>query len=300
MDKLNSTHKDLYYLSVIKDGDVTLEKYYRQYSYPNYLVNIKSVSKILLALGVGLAIEDKKILDVNEPINKILDCDADMTIADLLEMRGGVRWDESGQEFYDWLHSRKWLESYVQKFNPSLRGEKFFYATPNAYILSVLLAKVSNMKAYDYISQKIFEPLGITKYFVQESPEGYEYGGSEFYIAPRDLVKVTKMLLDKGKYQGNSIVPYEWIKECFSEHVRLSESLVYGYFSFGYRKNNEHIIWVIPGTGGQYLFYYPERKIGVVCASMISDRYSAQDPLQMDIFKRLLKEVIALSHIMKL
>ena len=285
-------HPELYYLAVVKKNEIVFERWYKEYSYSTYMLYVKSVSKILFALAMGIVLNENDFINLETPIREILDCNSKATIRDILEMRAGVQWNESGHELSEWLHSKNWINSYLQKEDEKLLGEKFFYASPNAYIISVIISKLTGKRAYRYIYENIFRPLEIHNFFLQVNPEGYDYGGGDLFIAPSDLVKILLMLLNQGKINCTQIIPSEWIEQCFMEHARISNSLIYGFFAFGIKCNNAQTIWTIPGSGGQYMMYYPDHEIGIIVSSVWNEKYANLDPLKLPVFRWLIRKIL--------
>ena len=71
----------------------------------------------------------------------------------------------------------------------------------------------------DYLYPRLFRPLGIVNVKWQESPEGINCGGWGLYLKTEDLAKMGQLFLQKGKWDGQQVLPEEWIAEASAKQV---------------------------------------------------------------------------------
>jgi CubicO group peptidase (beta-lactamase class C family) len=275
----------LYSISAHKNEKSVCEAYFKKYSYPEYAVNIKSVSKIILATAIGAMLQDGLITGVNQTVAELLPEYAgymsdslreNLRLRHLLTMSSGLRWQENGECFTQWLQSRDWVLHALQLPSDQQPGSVFNYNTANSHLISAIIKRQSGLDAYHFIKKRIFEPLGIFRAMWQKSPEGNDYGGSELYLPPGDIVKIGRLILKDGKWEGKRLLSEGWTQECLKAHISISNNLVYGYFCFGTRykvfsKTNDTYgitAWCVPGGGGQYLYMVPELDSTVVITSL--------------------------------
>ncbi|HEX4925044.1 MAG TPA: serine hydrolase, partial [Bdellovibrionales bacterium] len=64
-----------------------------------------------------------------------------------------------------------------------------------------------------FANETLFGALGITNYRWTADQKGLAHGGGGLWIAPRDLLKVGRMILDGGKFNGQQVLSAKWIEE---------------------------------------------------------------------------------------
>ena len=86
-------------------------------------------------------------------------------------------------------------------------------------------------------------------------------------LRPRDLAKIRQLVLQRGQWGEQQIVPVAWLQEATSPHVQADQFRRYGYLwwlgdaSFG----DAQTPWVAGfGKGGQRLFIVPDLELVVV------------------------------------
>ena len=138
----------LHSLLVSRRGELLLE-YYAKAS-PTRLANIKSASKSIIAMLVGIAIDRKSIKSVDEPIVTYfpeLKKDPEprkqtITIEHLLTMRSGLE-STSGENYGTWVRSRNWVRYALTRPLVSAPGTDMEYSTGTSHLLSAILTKVT-------------------------------------------------------------------------------------------------------------------------------------------------------------
>jgi CubicO group peptidase (beta-lactamase class C family) len=98
-------------------------------------------------------------------------------------------------------------------------GSTFLYNTPATYMQSAIVSKVTGQTVVDYLTPRLFEPLGIEKPKWDTSPQGISIGGYGLYLRTEDIAKFGQLYLQKGKWHGRQLVPSEWIAAATSRQV---------------------------------------------------------------------------------
>ncbi len=115
-------------------------------------------------------------------------------------------------------------------------GKKFDYNSMNTYMLCEVVRAKSGMTVTEYLTPRLFEPLGIEDFFWEKSPTGLEKGGWGLYIKPEDLAKIGQLILDGGIWNGVRLISGEYLHEATTAHMHAPEE--YGAHNYGYQ------IWV--------------------------------------------------------
>lgn len=254
---------NLHSIMVIKDGEVILEA-----SHPGYDVNTAhlahSMSKTVTGIAIGLLVDEGKLelserlVDIFPEITFKDKRFTDITVEHLLTMKSGVPFSELGTVTED-----RWTEAYFASELAFAPGERFGYNSMNSYILAEIVTRVTNISLSEYLAPRLFEPLGITNYFWEKSPEGFDKGGFGLYMSCESFAKIGVLLLGGGVFEGKRIVSERWVTESTKSQVAVPEEK--GSFNYGYH------VWVsrtadsfgLNGMLGQNVWIYPKHNIVV-------------------------------------
>ncbi len=241
-------------LLIMQGDEVIFEEYAYPYScdMPHTLF---SVTKSLVSTAVGFAIEeglfslDTKILPF---FNEYKACKSNewenVTVRSLLTM-------QSNKAF---TFLQDMTGNYVEKFMkaPFRRNKGFLYSNNDVHILSALIQKLSGMPVVDYLTPRLFEPLGIEKPFWENNSIGECIGGTGAYLKLRDLAKICRCYADGGKFKGEQIIPEWWTREATRIQVVFDERAPHK--GYGYLFWIENGIFSMSGMFGQIISYCPQ------------------------------------------
>lgn len=251
----------LYSIILFNQKTILFENYYNSFK-PAQMANIKSVSKSLLSILVGKAIEQGK-LELTSEIGKV-------QLQYLLSMSSGFE-PTSGKNYASWVQSKNWVQYILEKPLKYQPGKSFEYSTGNSHLVSYLLAEKTNESVEDYAKKYLFSPLDIETFRWDKDPQGINFGGNNLFMKARGLAKIGVMVLNDGTYNQNKIINEDWINKSTSKHAAPPaefiefKTLGYGYFW-----------WILDikgkmncalGYGGQFLCYSPEKKLGFLIIS---------------------------------
>ena len=154
--------------------------------------------------------------------------------------------------------------NYPIKYEP---GRYFKYSNVGYYILSCLMDKFLNEETYEFINSNLFAKIGIT------NPRWDRYGShiagaTKLYLSDLDLLKIGKLLLGKGKFEGINLVASKYIEVMSTPIIKTSSFSKYKYISenrygLGIWIINEGVIFAT-GTGGQIIAILPKEEIIIV------------------------------------
>ncbi len=266
---------DLHTLLILRGGKVIFEGEFGAYRL-RYPISVHSMSKSVAAMGVGFAISeglftlDSPAVDFFpgrlNPLSYITH--KEIKVCDLLTMSGGVTFAETGS-----ITSADWARDYFESEIRSEPGLKFTYNSMNTYILSEIVRQTSGVSLGEYLRPRLFEPLEITEWAWEKAPSvaspdgtanGTEKGGWGLYIRPEDMAKLGVLYLSGGKWEGEQLIPRDWVRESTLQRMRAPKK--YGAFNYGYH------IWIardgscflFNGMFGQNVFMFPQNDIVVV------------------------------------
>ncbi len=193
---------------VVRRGQV-LGDYYAPRVRPDALANIKSASKSIIAILIGIAIERRLIPDVKQPISAYfpeLAKDPDprkraITVEDLLTMRSGLE-STSGENYGQWVKSANWVRYALRQPIVSEPGTAMQYSTGSSHLLSAILTRVSRTDTWQFAQNALFTPLGLRLARWPRDPQGIYFGGNEMLMTPRQMVAIGELYLNRGRFKG--------------------------------------------------------------------------------------------------
>lgn len=263
-------------LVILKDGQIAVD-YNKDNDYKEKIFKINSCTKSIVSALIGIAIDNKLIEGVHQPISdffpelKTDDVDKrkkDITIYHLLTMTSGISWPEFGNwEFITRLvNSNNWVEFILNrpmKHNPD---EIFNYSSGGSHLLSAIISKATGMNAHAYAQKHIFEPLEIKNLTWMFDPQGNSNGGFGIEMSAYDMAKIGSLYLNKGKTEKDSLIPEYWINESTEPKISVSRALGY----YGYQWWIKDFAYFAMGNGGQFIFVVPSMNMVAV---FVSDNY---------------------------
>jgi CubicO group peptidase (beta-lactamase class C family) len=227
-------------LIVLKDGKVLLERYALGFG-PEGRWTSFSVAKSFTSTLVGAAIRDCHIKSVEEPVTRYIPeltgsgYDG-VTIAQLLTMTSGVKWNENYTDPKSDVARMFTLEpppgmdptvAYMRTLpRETAPGAKFVYKTGETNLIGVLVAKATRKPLAAYLSEKIWKPYGMERdAFWMTDQTGQEVGGCCLSVSLRDYARMGQLAMEGGK----GIVPAGWFADATRAHVTLRPGFGYGY-----------------------------------------------------------------------
>ena len=213
---------DIHSVMIVKDGSVIYSHWQSEGvdSVPHVL---HSVSKTFTATAVGLAIADGKIALTDKVIDyfpdklpaEVSENLKSMTVRDLLTMSCGHDVEPSFRGAPD----QDWVTAFFAHPVVHEPGTFYLYNSLGTYMLSAIVQQVTGEKVVDYLTPRLFEPLHIDKPRWEESPQGINCGGWGLYLKTEDLAKMGQLLLQKGEWNGQQLIPAEWVAEMSKKQV---------------------------------------------------------------------------------
>lgn len=297
---------NLHSIMVVKDGKVIAEKWYQGHT-PDSAHVMFSVSKSFTATAVGLAIADGKMSLDDKVIDYFQDvplpevdnpCNA--TVKDLLMMAGGHDTDPTLSVLN--MDARAMLSSLKEGTNvPSVffthpfvhePGTHFCYNSLGTYVLSYIVQKVTGECILDYLTTRIFEPLGIDKPYWEADNMGVNCGGWGLALKTEDMAKFGLLLLQKGKWGGKQLIPAEWVEEMGKPHVECAPAqmtpeeadAVLPPSENDWRQGYGYQTWInkvegfrADGAGGQFILVLPEKNAVVAVTAWLANAQKEMD-----------------------
>lgn len=270
------------------------------------LHDLKSVSKSVASLALGIAIDRGLIRSVDEPIFSFFPEYADLRspekdriqLVHVLTMTMGLEWVEAApatEENNDESRMRRAADPcrYVLGLaSTAPPGQEFFYNTGALALVSAIVRKATGQPLDEFAREVLFEPLGITQ-FEWRRVKGHTDAGGGLRLRPRDMAKIGQLVLAGGRWNGRQTVSREWIETSTSPKVKTTDGQNYGYLWWLGRVQTPAggVHWIgALGRGGQSIRIVPERDLVVVVTAGYYQDYSPEAfKLQFGVFRDVLR-----------
>lgn len=277
-------------IMIEKNGELIAEKYIGGIN-ASRTTNIKSASKSIMSLLIGIAIDNGYIENVDETIDQYFEeyfsanpdsIKESLTIKDLLTMRTGLE-STSMRNYGRWVISDNWSEFALNRPIVGEPGGDMIYSTGTSHLLSIILTKATGMDTRKFANEHLFDPLNIRLGGWDRDPQGYFMGGNNMALSPDALLKIGRMMMDLGEYNGQRIVSVEWVLDSVKVYGRSS----YNPYNYGYmwwrQDVGDYEVVFAWGNGGQYIMMLPELDSVISITSYIGQNNGSRR-YQRDIF----------------
>ena len=238
-------------------------------------VNIKSVSKSLVAALAGCAIERGVLRDVKvtlgESIPKLLPGNADprvpeLTIEDLLTMRAGLQ-RTSGPFYGSWVASDNWVDYVLSRPFVDEPGGAMLYSTGDWHVLGAVLSTLSGATLLELAREWLGKPLDISFAPWTRDPQGLYMGGNEMSLSPLAMARFGELYRLQGLWQQQELFRGDWVQRSFVGRGRSPFSGdLYGYGWFLRRVAGSGFAYA-RGYGGQFIHVLPAEQLVVAMTS---------------------------------
>jgi CubicO group peptidase (beta-lactamase class C family) len=264
----------LHAILVARDGETVLAE---AFGGPGLdaLANVKSVSKSIVALLLGAAIDRGVTPSVEATLGEVApqlvpeDADprvADLTLEDLVTLRAGLE-RTSGSNYGEWVSSSNWVADALARPFVAEPGGRMLYSTGSFHVLGAALAEASGEDLLTLARDWLGRPLGIDIPPWTQDPQGYYLGGNEMALTPRAMLRIGEMVRQGGVWDGTQVLPTTWIATSLTPVTRSPFSgLDYGY---GWFLGDTAVgtLAIARGYGGQIIATSPEARVTIAITS---------------------------------
>ena len=259
---------------LVSVGGELIEEHYFNGGSARRSANLKSASKTIIAILVGIAIDRGHLEGVDQSIvdffpDELAEAEAarrSITVEDLLTMRSGLA-TTSNRNYGRWVRSRHWVRHALSRPLVAGPGGPMIYSTGSTHLLSAILTRATGMSTLEFGRRYLARPLGITLPAWTRDPQGVYLGGNEMGLTPRAMLAVGDLFRRGGTSDGRQVISREWIRESTIPRTRSRFSRRrYGY-GWWMRTLAGHPTYYAWGYGGQFIFVIPDLDAVIVATS---------------------------------
>lgn len=264
----------LHSLMIVKDGQTVLAERVRGPGFDTP-VNVKSVSKTIVAALTGAAIDRNELPGLHATLGelapRLIPSGADprvaqLTIENLITLQAGLE-RTSGGNYGAWVSSRNWVADALGRPFVADPGARMLYSTGTTHVLGAVLTEVTGRSLLSLSREWLGAPLGIEIPAWTRDPQGFYMGGNEMALAPSALARFGEMFRLNGMWQGTRVLPAAWVRDSFRARTRSPWSgLGYGLGWFLGSADGARFA-LARGYGGQVVVVVPDRALTIVITS---------------------------------
>ncbi len=228
--------------------------------------DVFSITKTVVALLVGVAVERGEVTDLDARIGDVLPRWADslglQTWRHLLTMTRGAAVDRQWDVDHVMALDRDWVGHLARAPQVLPAGSRFAYDNGAAHLLAAALVAVSGTSLQDYADQHLFAPLRIEDWEWPRDPDGVALGFGHLRLTVDGLQRIGQLLLHRGRWAGRALVGGDYLDAMIRPWSSGGppEGLPYGYLLWV----DEPVGYLAAGWAGQALVVMPGPRAVVV------------------------------------
>ena len=291
-------------LLIARDDTILFEHYQYGRTDRDRLTS-QSMVKTIVAMLFGIVMSEGRIRSVDDLaaayVPELKGSEYGKTpIRDLLHMSSGMTVNESSDQADVLSWSVKNDGEMIAQINTraATPGTRFSYNGIDTEVLALILHSVIDRSLSDYLSEKVWKPIGAesdASWIIDSS--GQEVGYFGFNAVLRDYARFGRLLAWDGCWQGNQIVPKQWIIDATTNRnsdPQLAPGAATPFLGYGYQ------VWILPesrrmfallGAHGQYIFVDPTSKLVMVQTAVRPKPISPEDAETFHLWLTIVKQL---------
>ncbi len=271
-------------LVVFKDGALVHESYYQGTNADDLRISW-SVAKSYLSSLLGVLLDEGAIASIDDPVTKYAPslkggAYDGASIRNVLNMASGVTFDEDYLDQSSDINKMGRvlalggsMDGFAADLSETFAepGTDWQYVSIDTHIISMVIRGATGREIAPLLSEKVIIPMGLEAspyYLTDGNGVAFVLGGLN--LRTRDYARMGQMFLQNGAYNGQQIVPADWV----AASTVPSAPTAQGEYGYGYQwwmpKDGREGEFLARGVYGQYI--YINRPLGVVIASNAADR----------------------------
>ena len=275
----NASGTEWHSFMMLRHGNVIAEGWWSPFQ-PEFKHSLHSLSKSFTSTAIGFLVDEGK-LSVDDlvisffpdklPANPSENLKA-MRVKHLLTMTSG----HDKPDAYATTTSC-WVKLFLEGPVPHPPGTHFLYDAQATYMLGAIVHKLTGQRLDEFLASRLFQPLGITNYDWETSPEGLSFASSRLRLKTEDMAKFGQLYLQKGHWQSRQILSEKWVQEATRKQTDTpaddsESSHGYGYQFWSCQPNR---VYRGDGSFEQLCVIMPEQDAVVVVTGQIWARHGA-------------------------
>lgn len=204
---------NIHSVMILRHGKVACEAF-KSPLQPTDSHMVYSVSKSFLSVAFGFAVDegfislDTKFIDIFPEYRDKKDKNLEkLTLLDLVAMRSGKRFSVLAKRIDNWI------DYFVNGYWDFEPGTDWRYVSENFFVVSAALKRATGMGLNEFLTPRLYEPLGIDVPFWERSPDNIEAGGWGIQLKTEDIAKFILCCHNNGVYDGKQVIPAWYLEK---------------------------------------------------------------------------------------
>ena len=285
-------------------GDKLFSEYYWAPFDKDFCHRMYSQTKSYTSVAIGLLEEEGKLsLDdriadyfpekIHTEIPEVL---KRLTIREMLMMTTSTH----AGEYRNWFQEKSYDDrtefyfDYHRSENDRSSGTIWQYDSNGSQVLANLAEKLSGMRLFDYLNEKIFKHLGTFKTAtILQTRNGDSWGDSALVCTPRDMMSFARFVMNYGTWNGKRLMNEAYLRAATAKQVDNSEyhervlQHGYGYQIWRTEQNGFGFI----GMGAQLTIMVPDKDLIFVCTADTQGYGAAYDLIISNLFDTIVENL---------
>ncbi|MCD0468055.1 serine hydrolase [Flavobacterium sp. ENC] len=281
---LTKTYKNITSIVVIKDGKLLIEEYFNKEN-RNTLHDTRSVGKSFASALLGIAIKDHHIKSETQTLKDFYNLKTfqnyspakdSITLQRLLTMSApldgsDVNQESPGNEEKMYV-ANNWVDFTLNLSvdKTKVAQKRWDYFTAGVILLGDIIHKSVPGGLEKYADENLFQPLAITDYKWQFTPQKVPNTAGSLQLRSLDYAKFGQLYKNQGIWNGKQILTKDWVTKSLSRQIEIGEGEYYGYLFWNKTfkvKNAAYEVYYSSGNGGNRIFIFKDQPIVIVITS---------------------------------
>ncbi|CAD0220946.1 serine hydrolase domain-containing protein [Chryseobacterium sp. JV274] len=289
--------KNITGIVVVKDGKLLLEEYFNG-SGRDSLQDTRSVGKSFSSALMGIAIKEGYLKSENQNLKEFYDLrqfknhssqKENVTIKSLLTMSSGFEGNDENSESAGNEENMYPTENWVNftlnlPMTENVTGKNWSYFTAGVVITGDILDKTVPQGLKNYADKKLFQPLGITNYKWQFTPQQKPSLAGGLRMKALDFAKFGQLYSNNGVWEGKTILSKDWVKKSFTNYFSDHQDFE-GYGYLFWRKvytvgNSSYEAFQSSGNGGNKIIIFTRIPVVMVITAQAYNKPYAHSQVE--------------------
>lgn len=278
---LTENYKDITSIVVIKEGKLLLEEYFNG-TKRNTLHDTRSVGKTFASTLLGIAIRDGYIQSETQILSAFYDLKKNQNyspskdsiqLKDLLSMSSvltGLDTDPQSPGTEENMYpTPNWVDFTLNLpvDTTKLEEKRWEYFTAGVVVLGDVVHKSVPNGLEQYAAKNLFQPLGITKYKWQFTPQKVANTAGGLRMRSLDCAKYGQLYKNQGIWNGQQILPKDWVEKSLSHQMPIAKDEYYGYLFWNktyHVDGKDYEVYYCSGNGGNKIIVFKDQPLVIV------------------------------------
>jgi CubicO group peptidase (beta-lactamase class C family) len=274
VDFIRKENFKVHSMMVTRNGYIVADTYFHPFS-PGSTHDMASCTKSFSSTLIGIAMRKSYIKDVNQPVldffseravSNVDERKKAMTLEHVLTMTSGLDCHAEPNEItlFQMMASPDWVQFMLNLPMRDKPGTRFEYCSGGSHLLSAIIHETTGMSELVFAQLHLFGPLGISDVAWPYDSQGVNnHGWGDLHMTPHNMAKLGYLYLNNGMWDGQQLLPPDWVATATSRHVPLRLRSFFDGYGYQWWTDTSGF-YGARGRGGQRIIVVPDKNMVVV------------------------------------